>query len=502
MKLISAIYTAIGLILAMFCIVTLGYINQTRKVKNSVEEVLYTSNIIREGERAQKLILDMETGLRGFLLTGQRAFLEPYHEGQAEFTQSIERLDSLTEAYPEQNKLVHLIKADSRLWLETFADPLVKSRSRIHISPRNRALYDSLFANTAQQGAGKRIMDRARNRFDLIKLEEEQIKEGKIEELNFSLARTNEIAVGLTILSILAGSFMAFVVGRTIKRRFRQMINLANNIANGDYSVSLEDNRKDEISSLTESLNVMAGKLQSSFNHLTKMNKELDQFAYVVSHDLKAPLRAINNLSEWIAEDLKTDDPEIIKNFSILRGRVLRMENLINGILAYSRVGRQNLPLSTFSVQELLKETLENLAPPPTFEIVTPKELPTITGERTLFYQVLSNLLSNAFKYHHKQEGRIEIRAKELPDFYQFEVKDDGPGIPKEFQAKVFGIFQTMEARDVKESTGVGLSIVKKIVEEKGGKIWIESEKGQGSTFLFTWPKKKEAPTSSISMAS
>ncbi|WP_205503265.1 sensor histidine kinase [Rufibacter psychrotolerans] len=498
MKLITAIYTAIGLILAMFCIVTMSYLQQTQTVEKSVEDVLYTTNIIRESERAQKLLVDMETGLRGYLLTGRQGFLEPYHEGQHQFFQSIARLDSLTQIYPNQNKLVHLIRDDARAWLKTFAVPLIESRAAVHRSRVNRAYYDSLFYNTVQQGSGKRITDQARDRFDLIKLEEEKTKAARVKELYSSLTRTNEIAVGLTVLSILAGGFMAFLVGRTIKRRFQRMNNLANSIAQGDYSVSLVDNRHDEISSLTQSLNVMAEKLQNSFTHLTKVNKELDQFAYVVSHDLKAPLRAINNLAEWIAEDLKTDDPEILKNFAILRGRVQRMENLINGILDYSRVGRQTLPMSSFSVQELLKETLENLAPPATFKVVTPTPLPTITGERTLFYQVLANLLSNAFKYHHTQEGRVEVRALETADAYQFEVKDDGPGIPKEYQSKIFGIFQTMEARDVKESTGVGLSIVKKIVEEKGGRIWVESEKGQGTSFFFTWPKKPVKTTHSF----
>ncbi|WP_062544870.1 sensor histidine kinase [Rufibacter tibetensis] len=489
MKLITTIYTAIGLILAMFCIVTMGYIQQTKKVKNSIEDVLYTASIIREAERAQKLILDMETGLRGFLLIGKGPFLEPYREGQKQFNISLHHLDSLTEAYPEQNKQVHLIREDANKWLKTFAVPLLESRANATKSARDKARYDSLFNATAAQGTGKRIMDRARDRFELIKKEEERTKVTRLNELNSSFARTNYLAVGLTLLSILAGSLISYILGKTIRKRFQRMNSLANSIAKGDYSVSVVDKHNDEISSLTQSLNVMAAQLQSNFTHLTKMNKELDQFAYVVSHDLKAPLRAINNLAEWIAEDLVTKDDDIINNLTILRGRVQRMENLINGILDYSRVGRQSLSQSTFSTQDLLKETLENLAPPATFTVTTPAPLPTITGERTLFYQIFSNLLSNAFKYHHRQEGKIEVRAKELPNFFQFEIKDDGPGIPKEYQDKVFAMFQTMEARDVKESTGVGLSIVKKIVEEKGGKIWIESEKGKGTTFLFTWPK-------------
>ncbi|RNI28043.1 HAMP domain-containing protein [Rufibacter immobilis] len=489
MKLITTIYLAIGIVLVMLSIVTFGYIQQTKEVKQSIAEVLETSNIIRESEQAQKLIIDMETGLRGYLLTGRKVFLEPYDAGKVTFAQTIARLDSITKDYKVQNQLVRDIKDIATHWQTTFSEPLIKSRASSHLGHSFKAHYDSVYSNTVLLGVGKGIMDKARNKFDLLEKEEELLQASRLKELDSSLQLTNIVAIGLTLLSIAIGGFLAYVLGRTIRNRFQRMNNLALSIAQGKYDVSLTDHKHDEISGLTHSLNIMAEKLQSSFTHLTKVNQELDQFAYVVSHDLKAPLRAINNLAEWIEEDLQTDDKEILQNFSTLRGRVHRMENLINGILEYSRIGRKALPTSTFSVQDMLKEVLENLAPPASFTVKASTELPVITAERTLFYQVLSNLLSNAFKYHHTQQGNIEIRAKELPSHYLFEVQDDGPGIPKEYQQKVFTIFQTMEARDVKESTGVGLSIVKKIVEEKGGQIWIDSDGSSGTTFLFTWPK-------------
>ncbi|WP_066833214.1 ATP-binding protein [Rufibacter ruber] len=492
MKIITTIHLAIGFILAMFCIVTFGYIKQTQRVQKSVEAVLATSDVIREGESAQKMLLDLETGMRGYLLTGRQTFLSPYNKGQVIFARTVRRLDSLTEAYPSQNQLVHLIEQDAQEWIINFSEPLIAARAKVHLSSSHKQYYDSLFNATAQKAKGKLIIDRARKKFELIEAEEEIIKRAKVREMNDSLMQTNDIALGLTLLAILAGSLTAYLLGKTIRKRFMKMTALANSIANGNYQVTLTDTRHDEISSLTHSLNRMAHKLQQSFDHLTKMNRELDQFAYVVSHDLKAPLRAINNLAEWIAEDLDSQEPEITNNLTILRGRVQRMENLINGILEYARVGRKEIKKSTFSVNSVLKEALENLSPPASFQVKIAADMPTLTAEKTLVYQVFSNLLSNAFKYHHTQNGCVEVRAKELENMYQFEVQDDGPGIPKEYHQKVFGIFQTMEARDVKESTGIGLAIVKKIIEEKGGSIWIESDKGQGTTFVFTWPKEKK----------
>lgn len=475
----------------MFCIVTLGYIQQTSQVRRDINEVLYTSNTIKISERAQKLLIDMETGFRGYLLTGQVSFLEPYYNGKEEFSVTIAQLDRHTKDLPTQNKIVHQIGSDAQKWIITFAEPLIKSKANSVTSAEAKTAYDDLFLRTVQRRKGKKIMDAMRQKFTSIENDEELAKQLRVDELNGSFVRTNYIAIGLTLVAILAGVLISYMIGKSISRRFIKMTALANSIANGNYKVSLVDDRKDEISSLTMSLNKMAAKLQDSFAHLTKVNNELDQFAYVVSHDLKAPLRAINNLAEWISEDLTEKDPDIIQNLTMMRGRVHRMENLINGILDYSRVGRKELPATTFPVKELLKETIENIAPPSGFRITATTALPTLTTERTLFYQVLSNLLSNAFKYHHRKEGVVEVRCREFEDFYQFEVEDDGPGIPQEYHKKVFGMFQTMEARDVKESTGVGLAIVKKIVEEKGGEIWIDPVKRNGSIFIFTWPKVK-----------
>lgn len=240
-----------------------------------------------------------------------------------------------------------------------------------------------------------------------------------------------------------------------------------------------------------EELSLTARTLAYTTNILQKRNQELDQFAYVVSHDLKAPLRAIANLSSWIEEDLSdamTEDTA--HQMNLLRGRVHRMEALIDGLLQYSRVGRIQVASETVQVEKLLAEIIDSLAPPSGFVVEVARGMPTFVTERLTLQQVFANLISNAIKHNRRGWGNVEISVKELDDFYEFAVADDGPGIAPQYHEKVFAIFQTLEARDKVENTGIGLSLVKKIVESQGGNISLESAEGNGATFRFTWPKK------------
>ena len=220
---------------------------------------------------------------------------------------------------------------------------------------------------------------------------------------------------------------------------------------------------------------------------------ELDQFAYVTSHDLKAPLRGIANLSSWIEEDLAdrmTDEAR--EQMKLLRGRVHRLEALIDGILQYSRAGRVKGKPRLVAVDALVADVVELLAPGGKATVSVQPGMPSLMTDSVPLQQVFMNLIGNALKHSKKPDTRVEVGAREMDGRWEFFVKDDGPGIAPRYHERIWGIFQTLEARDKVESTGIGLSVVRKIVEARGGRAWVESEDGQGATFRFTWPRHED----------
>jgi PAS domain S-box-containing protein len=241
-----------------------------------------------------------------------------------------------------------------------------------------------------------------------------------------------------------------------------------------------------------EALRRHAHELAGLAEQLRRSNRELDQFAYVTSHDLRAPLRGIGNLASWIEEDL---GPQVVaeeprKMLALLRGRVARMEGLIDGILEYSRIGRTKQKVEEVDVRKLLADTIDLLAPPAGVTIDIAPDMPTLLTQRLPLQQVFMNLIGNAIKH----AGRADVTVKDTtadagPYQVEFAVADNGQGIDPQYHEKIFVIFQTLAARDKVEGSGVGLSLVKKIVEGHGGRVWVESQPGEGATFRFTWPR-------------
>jgi light-regulated signal transduction histidine kinase (bacteriophytochrome) len=239
---------------------------------------------------------------------------------------------------------------------------------------------------------------------------------------------------------------------------------------------------------ITEQKNI----IEKNASELKDINEKLEKFAYVISHDLKAPLRGMNHLVSWIEEENSDRlKPESQEHLRLLREQVAKMDRLIKGILDYSRTASEHHSREWVEVKSVIDETIELFSYKQNMNISVFPGMPKLFCNKTNLIQLFQNLISNAIKHNDKKSVEVKIYCIEDADFFEFSVEDNGPGIPKEFHGKVFELFQTLSVEN-EENTGVGLSIIKKIIEENGGKIWIESSTTSGTIFKFTIPKKSE----------
>jgi PAS domain S-box-containing protein len=233
--------------------------------------------------------------------------------------------------------------------------------------------------------------------------------------------------------------------------------------------------------------------LEAKQAELLRSNRDLEQFAYVASHDLKAPLRAIELLVQWITEGLAGYDANNVQeNLALLAKRTQRLNRLLDDLLAYSRAGRKVGSHRMTDTHALVLDVVQLLNPPPTMKVSIEGQLPKFGTYSTPLEQVFRNLIGNAIKHHPGPEGHIVISCEEHADHYLFSVADDGEGIPAQYADRVFEMFQTLKSRDQVEGSGMGLAIVNRIVQWQRGRVWFEQPpNGRGTVFKFQWKKQQ-----------
>ncbi len=582
---------AILLPVALMLTLALALLAQISYLLSVTKWVEHTDEVISTIVNSQKLTLDMETGLRGYLVTGRPLFLEPYDQARPLLPASFETIKNLVRDSTIQEQNLIELKARYHNW-DVYTQKMIGLRQEGPLTAQELLL----------PLIGKTRMDSVREQFKRMLTVEEKLRADR----NRTVQTVIPLTIGGTILSaIVLGAILAYLTRQqllslaeqyedVLEQTYKQAEQLQESAkefqlladatpqviwtarADGvvdycnqrwfDYSglapdqvgnwapvlhpedlpiclaqwaASVQDGKPyeleyrlrrardgayrwhlvravpvwsdkadvvikwfgtttdiDDQKRSTKILEKQAadlayinGALTVTTENLTKRNRELDQFTYVISHDLKAPLRAIANLSQWIEEDMAevlTEDTR--QQMNLLRGRVHRMEELINGLLKYSRVGRTAAQMTIVDVNQLLQEVVDGLGPQPGFTIEIMPNLPHLQTEAVLLRQVFANLISNAIIHHHLAVGHITVSGHWQGSFYEFRVTDDGPGIDPAYHEKIFVIFQTLQARDKLESTGIGLALVKKIVESQGGTIGLESQEGRGTTFHFTWP--------------
>ena len=490
MRISYLIFLSFLFILLLFAITTFINFRQSEKVRENSDFVVLSTSIVKNGNRFQRNILNMGSGLRGFLLTGDDYFLQAYDSAAQENDVILKELFTQVHDTSEQTVLLKEIKELNDRWLTDFARPLRQAKIGAEASDRNLPYFNKLYTEKMKISDERKLnTDLQKKIREFINLEYER-RSSREDLLAFSVQKTKTVSFTLTTFSVVMALFVVSFLIYRISNRINKMVKMADSITGGNYEVHTEETGRDELSSLARSLNYMAKTLSFTISELKRKNTELDQFAHIVSHDMKAPLRGIDNVVTWIEEDHKQElSPKVADYLQLIKGRVIRGENLIQGLLSYARIGKDQNHEEELNIHSLVEEVLENFTVNTGTKVNISPLLPVIYSEKLPLLQIFSNLIGNAIKYNDKEQGEISVYHKEYADQWEFFVKDNGPGIGKNYHEKIFLIFQTLQERDSFESTGVGLAIVRKILDSRNEKIFVSSEPGKGSVFSFTWKK-------------
>ncbi|MFZ2431665.1 MAG: ATP-binding protein [Lutibacter sp.] len=222
---------------------------------------------------------------------------------------------------------------------------------------------------------------------------------------------------------------------------------------------------------------------------LKHQNEQLNDYAHLVSHDLKSSLRNLSALLAWVKEDCSEKiGEESVHNLNLMEAKIEKMDKFLEDIINYSEIGATSLKTTTIDLNKTITKIMESIHIPQNISIVVKGDLPVLKGDARRLRQVFQNLISNAINFNDKEKGLIEIGVEEAEKFFTFSIKDNGQGIPQEYHEKIFNTFTTLGYQE--KATGMGLSIVKRVLDLYSGEIWVESEVSKGSIFYFTIPKK------------
>ncbi|KAF2336931.1 ATP-binding protein [Flavobacterium daemonense] len=482
MKLSTQIILAFTLIILLSAADSYTNYRLSLKVNQNSQFLSKSEAVIRNSNKTHRAILQMQSAVRGYLLTSDSTYLVPYYSGIEKVPGFIVEQHTLIDSNKIQSVILDSISILHNEWL-IYTSELIRARKE------NPKTYQYLLDNKLKKHIGKNINDSITKKFRTFDKIEYKTRAHHSEMLLHSLSKARTYSLVFLSLTIFIGICSTAYIVVMITKRINSMVRVADTISKGRFTI-VQDYKNDELSALASSLNIMSRRLEKNIQELENKNEELNKFAYVVSHDLKAPLRGIYNVISWIEEDLSSEiSPELRNYLNIIPKRTQRMEALINGLLEYARINRKTPP-EVVDTNALVHEIAQSIVPREfKLEIIN---LPELVTERLKLEQVFSNLISNAVKYSKSENPFIEIKATKVLNFYEFTVADNGIGIDEEYHHKIFEIFQTLREKNEMESTGVGLAIVKKIIDDQGESIHVESKLGKGTKFTFTWRNNKQ----------
>jgi signal transduction histidine kinase len=461
--------------------------------REATREQAESRDVIVEALTLQKLVLDMETGLRGYVITGRRSFLEPYDASRRELVRRLGRFDDLVADEPTQLRRAAELATAIRLYYEEYSDP-VREFSTLERTPESLAA-----GREATESEGKRRIDDIRSGFDQFIRAENLLGA----ERTRSADRQSDLAIGLGILGLVAcGLFIilfALYLARSIARPVREAASGATQLAGGDLSLRLRESGPGEVGELTRAFNEMAERLESALHELEDQNTQLresdrmkSELVNTVSHELRTPLAGVLGFTRLLLT--RDFDPERRRHYlGVVDAQARRLAELIDRFLDVRRIeeGRFVRVEEPVDVGSLLKEEAQlydEQSRNHRVDIELPPEPLIVKGDPDGLRQVIGNLLSNAIKYS-PDGGVVELAAERENDSVRVFVRDQGMGIPVAQQPRIFTkFFRGDVASSGIAGTGLGLALARDIVESHGGRIGFTSAEGEGTTFWLELP--------------
>lgn len=457
----------------------------------------------------QSALRDQETGVRGYLIAADRQFLTPYYDGQHAEHAAAEEIRRRAGERPDVLGDLDAIEDAAAQWRASYAEPLIASV--------NTSDFAAMTARAADRG--KAQFDHLRALFDTQSAHLSAARARASDDLEHTAAWRDRVLGAMLLLFFGTAAILGFLIRDTVARPLAMLAAACRQITEGnfdrtitpprrpkdirDMAIDVENMRRRIVDELEVSRSARQ-QLDEQTAELQRSNTELEQFAYVASHDLQEPLRKVASFCQLLEKRYGDKlDERGIEYIGFAVDGAKRMQVLINDLLTFSRVGRLNTSESEVGLDKKLDNGLANLAialEESGAEILRPDEgLPRVLGDPTLLTMLWQNLIGNAVKFRHADRApRVVIECErgsgEHEGFWVLTVSDNGIGIPAEFSEKVFVIFQRLHGRDVYAGTGVGLALVKKIVEYHGGTIWIDTTYTEGTRFRFTLPVLATTP--------
>ncbi|MFC0861548.1 ATP-binding protein [Sphaerimonospora cavernae] len=502
----------------MVLLVIVGAVVGSRLLQGTTDFSEYMTSTITpariEAYRLQTALLNQESGARGYAMAAQPSFLMPYTEGKQVEAQSADRLRALLESRPALLATLDEIESAAVRWRQSYADPLI---AKVVVG-RPQA------SDNTSPDQGKEAFDHLRALLETQTAQLDEVRDEGLRRLEQMRDVRGFVMAGLVALFFLAAAVLAVLINLLVARPLQGLRAASRRVADGEFTHRITPRGPADLRAVADDVENMrmriVAALQSSQAQrerlarlavdldvqaveLRRSNAELEQFAYVASHDLQEPLRKVASFCQMLERRYRDKlDDRGVQYIDFAVDGAKRMQVLITDLLTFSRVGRLNDARTDVPLDQAVDKALTNLAAAVEESGVyvdRPDELPRVTGDPVLLSMLWQNLLGNAIKFRHPDRSpAVSITCEPEPRQagWRLCVSDNGIGIPEEFAEKVFVIFQRLHGRDQYGGTGIGLALCKKIVEHHGGRIWIDTAYTGGTRFCFTLPVT--APTQPV----